>query len=151
MKRKRISVKSLLMWEIITLVMSALIISIPWIIFEAGSLIRRISVISLAVLAAILCILYFPLHYLSIHYVVNQNIVLYAKGLLIRKTNILDRRKIVFVSVVKNPFTPFLRTCSLIIRAPGATIKIKHLSIRVAARLMRSLSPNSILSEEESL
>ena len=149
MKRKRISIKGLIMWEFITLTLFGLIISIPWNLFEHYSLLWWSTVGSIGLLSILTCIGYLPIYFLSAYYVIDDNMVLYTKGIFSRRTHVLRREQITIVSVVKNPFTPIFRTCSVVIKAPGATITIKHLNVKVAAQVLRILSPNTRLLAED--
>ena len=88
--------------------------------------------------------IFLPLRYKYTAYRLDDDCLYYRSGWLLHREQIMARDRIIFITQTKNPFTPILHIASLTIRAPGATIRIRCLSVKQAEALTLLLSPKAL-------
>ena len=94
----------------------------------------------LGALCVLTTFLYLPLYYTSIEFGANSKVLVYRKGVIFPKTEILYRDRIAFVTVYHNPLTPVLQLSTLTVSAAGGTLRILFMSTKRAEALAAQLA-----------
>lgn len=124
MEYEHISIKALILWEIIALIFAGLgLYALLWVL-TAGTWLWYFLLWLYGAIVILICFLYLPLAYYNIEYAVFKDTIVYRRGVIFPNTQIMYRDRIAFVSVYKNPLTPILKLSSLFISAAGGKIKI---------------------------
>lgn len=138
---QKISKKSILLWEIGSVVIWALLLwGTVW-VFAPFTWLWDILIWGLGVLLILVTFFYLPILYQSYQYCITDKIVSYRHGVFFNRRQFINRDRIIYVSVYNTPLTPILGISTLVITAAGAKIRIGYLNRKVAQRLAQELSP----------
>ena len=84
---------------------------------------------------------YFPLYIRSVSFSVGDNEISYQSGVFVNRRRFMHRDRVVFVSLIKTPFTPVLRIVVLRITATGSRIFAPFVGKSDAQEIVAELSP----------
>lgn len=121
---ERISIKALVLWELMTACGVALLVLLVLYIFIPGTWLWYLLLWTIGGATVLFSFLYLPIAYLNIEYAIGRDAVVYRKGVIFPNTQVLYRDRIAFVTVYNNPLTPFLHISSLVISAAGGNVRI---------------------------
>ncbi|HIQ58411.1 MAG TPA: PH domain-containing protein [Candidatus Merdivicinus intestinavium] len=85
--------------------------------------------------------LYLPLRYENCRYIATDEYVEYQRGFIFLTRSRILRRAVLYVTVVRTPFSVLLRTRTLVIRSMGGSMTIPCLPIKEAEALLKELTP----------
>ena len=94
----------------------------------------------MTVIVLYLSVYYLPALHQSKCFLLNERQLMVQGGIFSHKKQVMNREQIIFVSVVKTPTYYLLGTCTLLVQAAGARIKLGWLPRRRADALLRQLS-----------
>lgn len=137
---EKISVKAVVLWEILAVTAFALLFWGVLAIFVPHTWLWYLLLWVLGALCVLTTFLYLPLLYLNIEYGINDEAIVYRTGLIFPNTQLLYRDRIAFVSVYNNPLSPILKISSLVVSAAGGSIHILFLPSKRAQELADELS-----------
>ncbi|WMJ23949.1 PH domain-containing protein [Paludicola sp. MB14-C6] len=140
MKFERLSITAAVMWEIITLAVTALILIVILFVLNPHTWLWYTSLWLLGALTIALTFIYVPFLYLNASFGINEDAIVYKKGVFFTSTQILYRERIVFVTVYNNPLTPLLHISTLVVSAAGGSMTIAFLNSKRAKELAVLLS-----------
>lgn len=143
---KHISKKALLIWEIVSFIVYTILIAFTLLLLPTGEFLRAIILITIICVAILYSVIYLPLYYKSIRYRIDSDSIILQKGVFFHQTQIMQKDKIVFWSVVHDPTTIFFGICTLIVEATGAKLFITGIDIDTAQKIA-----NSLAGKEDSL
>lgn len=86
--------------------------------------------------------LYIPLFYNSLSLGFSNDKIVYKRGVIFHKSEILYKDRIVFITVYNNPLTPFFKISSLIITATGGSMRIFCIDTKRANEIAKQLQQN---------
>lgn len=138
---KKVSRKSIVLWEIIIFLIWAVIFVLALWIFTPFTWLWNTLIWALGVALILIEFLYLPMLYASTQYCITDKIIAYRHGVFFNQRQFMYRDRIVYVSVYNTPLTPLLGISSLVITAAGAKIRINFLNRRLAQQLAEELAP----------
>lgn len=144
MQFERISRKALVLWELMAVIIFAIITAGLLYILVPGTWLWYLLLWITGAAAVLVTFLYLPLSYISIEYAIGKDAIVYRKGVIFPNTQILYRDRIAFVTVYKNPLTPFLHISSLVVSAAGGNIRILFLNSKRAEEISMLLSKEKV-------
>lgn len=124
MKFENISHKAVVLWETGLLILFAGLFAVSLLVLTPHTWLWYLILWLLGALYILTAFLYLPLYYLSVEFSLNDEVVVYKKGVLFPKTSILYRDRIAFVTINNNPLTPIFKISSLVIDSAGARLKL---------------------------
>ncbi|MFZ2537749.1 MAG: PH domain-containing protein [Oscillospiraceae bacterium] len=142
MKFERISVKAVILWEILATLVFALILALILFVFLPHTWLWYTLLWLLGAVFVLTAFLYIPIAYLNIEYAINSRVIIYRKGVLFPNTEVLYRDRIAFVTIYNNPLTPILKINSLVISAAGGDMRILFMNSKRAKEIADLLSKN---------
>lgn len=137
---EKISVKAVVLWEILAAAVAALLIWAVLAIFVPYTWLWYLLLWLLGAAYVLAAFLYLPLLYLNIEFGLNDEAIVYRTGLIFPNTQVLYRDRIAFVTVYNNPLTPLLKISSLVVSAAGGNMHILFLPSKRAAELADELA-----------
>ncbi len=140
MKFEHISVMAAVMWEILALAVGVLAFWLILLVFVPHTWIWYLLLWILGALMIGITFIYIPFLYLNTEFAIDDQVVVYKKGVLFTSTQILYLDRIVFVTVYNNPLTPILKVSSLVISAAGGSMTILFLNSKRAKELANIFS-----------
>lgn len=140
MRFERISVKALVLWEILTLLCFGIVFAGLVFILAPGTWLWYLLLWVCGAACVVMTFLYLPIAYLNIEYAVLKDAIVYRKGVIFPNTQVLYRDRIAFVTVYKNPLTPLLHISSLVISAAGGNLRILFINSARAEKIAAILS-----------
>ncbi len=143
---KHISKKALLVWEIISFIVYAILIALTLFFSPLNKFLLTIIFISIICTIILYSVIYLPLYYKSIKYHIDSDSIVMEKGVFFHQTQIMQKDKIVFWSIVHDPATIFFGICTLIVEATGAKLFIAGIDTDTAQKIA-----NSLAGKEDSL
>ena len=147
MKGEKISVKAVVLWEVLAAAAAPLVTGLAVWNLAPGTWLWYTVLWLLGAVYILVSFLYLPLLYLSKRFFVGEETLVYQSGLLFPKTQIMYRSRIVFVTVYTNPLTPLLHISSLVISAAGGAMRIHFLNASRAEELAALLSERQVHTE----
>lgn len=141
LRYKKVSRKSIILWEIIFfLLWTAIFVLVLW-AFTPFTWLWNSLIWLLGVLLILVEALYFPMLYSSTQYCITDELIAYRRGVFFNQRQFIYRNRIIYVSVYNTPLTPLLGISSLVITTAGAKIRINFLNRRLAQQLAEELAP----------
>ena len=140
MKFERLPAKAIIIWELLAALLFAALFSLTLFLLIPGTWLWYTLLWVLGALCVLTTFLYLPLYYTSIEFGANSKVLVYRKGVIFPKTEILYRDRIAFVTVYHNPLTPVLQLSTLTVRAAGGTLRILFMSTKRAEALAAQLA-----------
>ncbi len=138
---QRVSVLRLIPEELILFLIWCASCFLVLLVFDSYDSAFWITVAAITGLYLLTAGLYLPLLCFRTSYCLSGRQLRYRTGVFYQKDEVINREQIVYVTLVTNPFSPLLRIATVVIRAPGATIRLHGIRIPEAKRLVRQLSP----------
>ena len=149
MTRKGISRGALAVWEVAAGLAAALLIGLVLLIFTPRTWLWY-SLLWLIGLAFVLAaFLYLPLLYISCCYIVTEEYVEYQSGVIFFTRRRMLKSSIMYVTILKSPLSPLLKTRTVVFSAMGGKLIIPFLPVRNAVELMRETAPKKRASGGE--
>ncbi|MDY3987798.1 MAG: PH domain-containing protein [Massilioclostridium sp.] len=145
MKYCKVSRKKILVEELAALLLWFVISIFPFIYIDTFSFWWWAVLLPPLVLYLGAALFYIPASYRNTCYLINTSKVIYQRGVIIRRQQIMARKRIVYVTLMRTPLTPLFHTADVIVRATGATIVIKYLDLNRAKEIVRFLAPGNEL------
>ena len=139
-----VSKKSIIILEVAAFLLASVVLVIPMIVLESGSVAWWAVLLSVAGVCALFAFWYIPAWWYSIRYAVTDHVIFYQKGVLFRTTQVMRREQVLFVSLVRDPFTPIFGTCSVMVSGAGASMVISFLRLEEGRKIVESLSPEGL-------
>lgn len=124
MEFERISLKAAVLWEISVLLIAGMLLTAILIIFAPYTWLWYMLLWILGAGVIFFMFFYIPIAYLNIEYGIYEKTIIYKKGVFFKSTQILQVDKVSFATVYNNPLTPILKVSTLVISAPGGTLRI---------------------------
>lgn len=140
MEYEHISIKALILWEILTVIGAYIGLQVLLWALTYGTWVWYFILYIYGAIVVLFCFLYLPLAYYNIEYAVFKDTIVYKRGVIMPNTQIMYRDRIAFVSVYKNPLTPILKLSSLVVSAAGGKIRILFIDDHRADEIADSLS-----------
>lgn len=140
MNFERISIGSIIIWEVLSAMAAGLLIWLVLFIFIPYTWLWYLLLWIIGAVYVLAACLYLPLLYYSIEYGIDEKAIIYRTGVFFPNTKILYRDRIAFVSVYHNPFTPILKLSSITVSAAGGNLHIMFLKTGRAKELEYELS-----------
>lgn len=140
MEYENISIKALILWEVLAIILASIGWNILLWALTAGTWIWYLVLWIYGAIVVLICFLYLPLAYYNIEYAVFKDTIVYKRGVILPNTQVMYRDRIAFVSVYKNPLTPLLKLSSLVISAAGGKIRILFIDDKRAEEIADLLS-----------
>lgn len=137
---ERISVKSVILWEILATVCFGLVFALVLYIFVPYTWVWYTILWLLGALFIATTFWYIPTAYVNIEYAISQKVIVYRKGVFFPNTQVLYRDRIAFVTVYNNPLTPILKINSLVISAAGGNMRILFMNSKRSKDVAATLS-----------
>ncbi len=136
-----ISKKALLLWEFLGLAAAALLAWLINFLFPAHTFWWYL-LLWLDGLALVLCeFLYLPLRYQNERYIVDEEYVQYERGFIIFVRSRILRRAILYVTIIRTPFSLLFGTRTIQIYSMGTKMIIPFLPEEEAYALLQELTP----------
>lgn len=142
MKFERISIKAVILWEILAVVIFSLLLILILVVFLPHTWLWYTLLWLLGAAFVLTTFLYLPLAYLNVEYAINNRVIIYRKGVIFPNTKVLYRDRIAFVTIYNNPLTPILKINSLVISAAGGNMRILFMNSKRAKEIADLLSKN---------
>ncbi len=142
MKFERISIKAVILWEILAILIFGLILGLILYVFLPYTWLWYTLLWVLGAAFVLTTFLYIPIAYLNIEYAINSRVIIYRKGVFFPNTQVLYRDRIAFVTIYNNPLTPILKINSLVISAAGGDMRILFMNSKRAKEIAALLSKN---------
>lgn len=93
-------------------------------------------------LALVFCsFLWLPLLCESCRYTITPEYIEYSRGVFFFVRTRVLRRSIMYVTIVRSPISPLLRTRSLVVSSMGGSLMLPSLPIREAEALLQEITP----------
>ncbi|MEG0895340.1 MAG: PH domain-containing protein [Oscillospiraceae bacterium] len=140
LKYEHISIMAAVMWEILSIIIFALIYIVVFIVLAPYTWLWYTIVFVLGLLFIGVSFIYVPFLYLNTKFALTDEIIVYKKGVLFPSVQILYKSRIAFVTVYNNPLTSLLHVSTLVISAAGATMTILFMNSDKAEEVARKLS-----------
>ncbi|MEG0691518.1 MAG: PH domain-containing protein [Oscillospiraceae bacterium] len=140
MKFERISMKAVILWEILAVIVFALILALILFVFLPYTWLWYTLLWLLGAAFILTTFLYIPIAYMNIEYGINSHAIIYRKGVFFTNTQVLYRDRIAFVTIYNNPLTPVLKINSLVISAAGGNMRILFMNSKRAKEIADLLS-----------
>lgn len=140
MEYENISKKAVVLWEIALLLLFAGLVMLTLYVLSPHTWLWYTVLWLLGAVYILSAFLYLPLYYLSHRFKITDEVVVYKKGVLFPRTEILYRNSIVFVTVYHNPLTPLLKISSVVIDSAGAKQKLFLINTKRAKEIARLLT-----------
>ncbi len=137
---KHISKIAFWVWEIASFLVYTVLIALTLIFLPKGLFLRPVILVTIICACILYSVIYLPLYYKSIRYSIGDSNIILQKGVFFHQTQIMEKDKIVYVSVVRDPATIFFGICNLVIEATGARLFIIGLDLDTAQKIADSLS-----------
>lgn len=145
MKYSRVSKKMLVARELAAVFLWLVVSIFPFIYIDTFSAWWWAALLPPLALYLGAALFYIPASYRNTCYLINTTKIIYQRGVVIRRQQIMARGRIVYVTLVRTPVTPLFHTADIVIRATGATIVIKYLDLAKAQEIVKFLAPGSSL------
>lgn len=133
--------RSLVLLEITAALVFAAAAVVIFIFIPAFSLLFNCVFFPVAALFLFVEAVYFPLYVRLAVFDVGDDFISFCSGVFVNKRRYMKRERVVFVSVVKTPFTPVLKIVLLRIMATGSSIVIPFVDCGDARGIVSVLSP----------
>lgn len=133
------------MWEIIAVFINLVLLVVILLILNPYTWLWYTVLWFLGAFTILETFIYVPFLYLNTLFGMNDETIVYKKGVLFKSTQVLYRERIVFVTVYNNPLTPLLHVSTLVISAAGATLTIAFINSKRAKELAELLSKEKAL------
>lgn len=133
--------RSLFLLETIVLIAWFLIFSLILIFVPFWTALWHILTWSSVAVALFICLIYLPLYIRSIRLTISESAITYKSGVFISRRRYLYRERVVFISLIKTPFTPFLKIVGLKISATGSTVNIPFVYKNDANMIVADVAP----------
>lgn len=133
--------RSILLPEITVAALYAAAVVVLCVIFTPFSMVFNWIFFPLTVIAVFYELIYFPLYMKSVKFSIGENEIGYQSGVFVNRRRFMSRERVVFVSLIKTPFTPLLRIVVLRIMATGSMISALFVSKSDAQEIISVLSP----------
>lgn len=143
MKLESLPLKSLILWEVFSILCLTILTSIIFIIFKPHTILWYILLWIVGALFIFLCLFYCPLLYISYKFGVSNEYFILKRGVFFNKTHLIKKEQISFISVTKYPLTPLISLSTLIIVAPRSKIIIPSMSHKKNIQIMNTLLDNN--------
>lgn len=141
MVKKGISRSALACWEVLAGLIAALLIFLVLLVFRPRTWLWY-SLLWLVGLAFIItAFLYLPLRFINCSYAISEEYVEYQTGVIFFTRRRMLKSSIMYVTVLKDPLSPLLRTRTVVLSAMGGQMMIPFLPVRDAVFLMRETAP----------
>lgn len=140
MEYEHLSIKALILWEIVTVVTAVPLLKLLLWVLTAGTWVWYFSLWLFGAVLIVICFLYLPLAYYNVEYAIFKDTIVYKRGVIMPNTQVMYRDRIAFVSVYKNPLTPMLKLSSLVVSAAGGKIRILFIDEKRADEIADILS-----------
>lgn len=145
MKFEKISIMAAVMWEIIALLGAAILITLTLLILKPYTWLWYAILFIIGLVLIGVTFIYVPFLYLNTEFCLSKQAIIYRKGVFFPSTQILYRKRIVFVTVYSNPLTPLLKISTLVISAAGGTMRILFLNSTRADEIATVLSKEKMV------
>ncbi len=133
--------RSILLPEITVAALYAALMVVMCVIFTPFSIVFNCIFFPITAIAVFYDAVYFPLYFRSIKFSVGENEIGYQSGVFANRRRFMSRERVVFISLIKTPFTPILRIVILRIMATGSMISIPFVGKSDAEEIISVLSP----------
>ncbi len=143
---KHISKKALLVWEIVSFAVYIVLTALAFIFLSSEPFLRAIILFTILCICILYSFIYLPLYYKSIRYSTDKDNIVLQKGVFFHQTQIMQKNKIVFASVIRDPATIFFGICTLLVESTGARLFITGLDTATAQKIA-----DSFTNKEDSL
>lgn len=127
------------MWELLAIAISALVLLIITIILEKYTWVWYTVLWVWGALSVLAFTLYVPLLYLNTRVGVNDDVIVYQKGVIFPSTQIMYKKRIAYITLYNNPLTALLKVSSLSVSSSGGNMTILFLNSQTAKELANSL------------
>lgn len=133
--------RSILLPEITVALLYAAAVVALCVIFTPFSVVFNWIFIPITVLIVFFEAVYFPLYVRSVRFSLGENEIGYQSGVFVNRRRFMSRERVVFVALIKTPFTPILRIVMLRIMATGSIISLPFVALSDAEDIVSVLSP----------
>lgn len=131
--------KVLTMWRILLVVVSFLpILAIS--LFLTSSTLYKVGVGIWGVLFILFFAWYLPKLYNSMVYIIDENNVVFRRGVFITKVVNMPINNIQYTTISISPFARIMGVVTLIVVAPGARLSLAGLSMKEARRISKDIT-----------
>ncbi len=139
---KKLPKRIFLIWELLFLSLFAVLVLLTLYILAPYSFVWYAVLWIEGLLAIYVVFLYIPLYYVNFAFNLSEEYMVLKCGVIWAKERYLQRSKVCFVSLNKNPISSLLRVCSLHIAAPGGDIVLYLIPISDATEIQKQLTPS---------
>lgn len=146
MQLERISGKAMAIWELLWAFVTVLLFLLGIVLLRPYTWLWYTVLWTLGAIWVLGAFLYIPLYYFGMEYGVDDDVIVYRKGVFFPNTQILYRDRIAFVSVYRNPLTPLFGMATLVVSAAGGRIRILFLNVDRAEELAYLLTQTANMS-----
>ena len=136
-----ISKKMLAVWECAAVLAGAALgLAAAWLL-PSRSWYWYLTLWLIGLVLVLCCFLWLPLYYESCRYTVTESYIEYSRGVFFFVRTRVLRRSIMYVTILRSPLAPFLRTRSLVIHSMGGSLCLPCLPLREAEALLKEITP----------
>ncbi len=136
----KMSRKLLVMQELLAFLVFIVIAAFPF--FLITNLFWWIFVMSVCLVCYLfIALIYFPIRFHHTAYCITADKIYYQTGFFMVKNQVMARRRVVYITLYKNPFTPIFHFATVVVRATGGSIRLFGLPLEEAERVIHQFSP----------